>query len=331
LKLEVPRAVAVETNTGYRLQSYLLFRQTSEAIRKAYQDLIRGVSTRRFQEGISRFLAGHGLSASTASRRMVAATTAKVEELFGRPLGGLNLVMLMLDGVSVGGNSVVIALGIDEKGQKHILGLAQGAAENTTVVTTLLEDLVGRGLPTERALLVVIDGAKALRKAVNDVLGTDTPVQHCTVHKKRNVLDLLPDSDRSRISRRMSLAYDLADWTKAKAELESLEKDLQRINPSAARSLEEGLEETLTVQRLQLPEMLSVSLRSTNIIESANGGVRDRSRNVKRWMNGQKIERWTAAGLLETEKNFRRIKGCNHMQVLIAALGNERKEATEAP
>jgi putative transposase len=328
--LPVPRAVAVDTNTAYRLSSYPLFRQAGAAVKKAYQDLIRGVSTRRFKQGVSQFLAGHGLSSATASRHMVTATKAKVEELFGRPLGGLHLVVLMLDGVKVGGTSVVIALGIDENGKKHLLGLAQGATENARVVTTLLEDLVGRGLSTDRPMLVVIDGAKALRKAVDDVLGAETAVQRCTVHKKRNVLDLVPESERSRVSRRLSVAYDLAEYSKAKAELESVVKDLQRINPTAARSLEEGLEETLTVQRLELPELLRISLRSTNIIESANNGVRDRARNVKRWMHGEQIERWTAAGLLETEKNFRRIKGCNEMQVLIAALDNERKDKSEA-
>jgi transposase-like protein len=250
--------------------------------------------------------------------------------LFNRSLAELELVVLMMDGVDVGGHTVVIALGIDTKGVKHILGLRQGATENTAVVKGLLEELVDRGLPVERPMLVVIDGSKALRKAVEDVFGQDTPIQRCTVHKKRNVLEHLPKSERSWVSRRMSRAYDLTDEGQARKELLVLVKDLQAINPSAAKSLEEGLDETLTVQRLGLPEVLRRSLRSTNIAESANNGVRDRSRNVKRWRGGDQVERWTAAGLLETEKSFRRIKGFRHLSVLVTALNNYRKQERTA-
>ena len=194
----------------------------------------------------------------------------------------------------------------------------------------LLEDLVERGLTPERPMLIVIDGAKALRKAVAEVLGEDTPVQRCTVHKKRNVLEHLSKSDRSWVSQRMSQAYSESDEQKARKSLLALADQLQKINPSAAKSLLEGLEETLTVQRLRLPEQLKQSLRSTNIIESANNGVRDRSRNVKRWQDGIQVERWTASSLLETEKTFRRIRGCHHMPVLIAALNNYRRQENEA-
>jgi transposase-like protein len=299
-------------------------------MRRAYRDLIRGISTRRYSEGIDAFLAGHGISASAVSRRMVSATSQKVEELFTRPVAELDLAVLMIDGVDVGGHMVVVVLGIDTTGRKQILGLRQGATENTAVVRGLLEELVERGLRVNRPLLVVIDGAKALRKAVQDVLGRETPVQRCTVHKKRNVLEHLAKSDRSWVSRRMSQAYARADVTVARKELLHLVEELRPINPDAARSLEEGLEETLTVQRLGIPEALRVSLRSTNIIESANNGVRDRTRNVKRWRDGMQVERWTAAALLETEKSFRRIKGCKHMAVLTAALQNHEGHQQDA-
>ena len=179
-------------------------------------------------------------------------------------------------------------------------------------------------------MLVVIDGAKALRKAVEAVFGENVAVQRCTVHKKRNVLDHLPQSERSRVSRRMSRAYDLSDEATARKELQDLIKELHLVNPSAARSLEEGLEETLTVQRLGLPALLRVSLRSTNVIESSNSGVRDRGRNVKRWQGGDHVERWTAAGLLETEKSFRRVKGYRHLAVLVVALENNRRKKQSA-
>ncbi|GEM_PF-106156 len=297
LKSRIPRVVEEGSRKSYRLKSYGLFRQTGELMKRAYRDMIRGISTRRFAEGIEAFLRGHGISASSVSRKMVKATAKKVEELFSRSLAGLELAVLMLDGVEVGGHAVVIALGIDTKGFKHILGLRQGATENTAVAKGLLEELVERGLPVDRPMLVVIDGAKALRKAVTAVLGENTPVQRCMVHKKRNVLGHLSKQDQAWVSRRMSQAYDLGDEDKARKLLLNLANQLERINPSAANSLLEGLDETLTVQRLRLPEELRKRLRSTNIIESTNNGVRDRSRNVKRWRDGAQVERWIAAGL----------------------------------
>jgi len=330
IRCQVPRVVEEESRKAHSLKSYGVFRQSGELIRKAYRDLIRGISTRRFAEGVEDFVKGHGISASTVSRHMVKATARKVEELFSRSLATLNLAVLMIDGVDVGGHTVVIALGIDSKGVKHILGLRQGATENTAVAKGLLEELLERGLSSERPLLVVIDGAKALRKAVTEVLGEKTPVQRCTVHKKRNVLEHLSKSDRPWVSRRMSQAYDERTEEKARRMLMALADQLERINPSAAKSLLEGLDETLTVQRLEIPEALRRSLRSTNIIESANNGVRDRSRNVKRWRDGMQRERWAAAALLETEKKFRRVRGCNHMSNLLDALDSNRKQETKA-
>ena len=330
VRCKVPRVVEEESRETHPLKTYGVFRQGGDLVKRAYRDLIRGISTRRFREGVEDFVKGHGISASTVSRHMVKATAQKVEELFTRSLAELDLAVLMIDGVDVGGHTVVIALGIDTQGVKHILGLRQGATENTVVAKGLLEDLVERGLAVDRPLLVVIDGAKALRRAVTDVFGEATPVQRCTVHKKRNVLEHLAKSDRAWVSRRMSQAYDQNTEQKARTTLSALADQLQRINPDAAKSLLEGLEETLTVQRLGLPRELRLSLRSTNIIESANNGVRDRSRNVKRWRDGMQVERWTAASLLETAKSFRRIRGCDHMSVLVTALNNYRKQETEA-
>jgi putative transposase len=330
VRCEVPRVVEERTRKSYPLKTYGMFQQCSALITRAYRDLIRGISTRRFQEGVADFVDGYGISASTISRHMIKATAQKVEELFTRSLAALDLAVLMIDGVEVGGHTVVIALGIDTKGVKHILGLRQGATENATVTKGLLEELVERGLAVDRPLLVVIDGAKALRRAVKSVLGDETPVQRCTVHKKRNVLEYLSKNDRAWVSRRMSQAYDEQDEQKARTTLTTLADQLQRINPDAAKSLLEGLDETLTVQHLGLPKELRLSLRSTNIIESANNGVRDRSRNVKRWRDGEQVERWVAASLLETAKAFRRVRGCDHMPVLVTALENYRKQEMEA-
>ena len=330
VRCQIPRVVREENRKTHRLRSYGLFQQTGELVKRAYRDLIRGVSTRRFAEGVEDFVLGHGISASAVSRRMVVATAKKVEELFSRSLAELELAVLMLDGVDVGGHAVVIALGIDSKGKKHILGLRQGATENTAVAKGLLEELLERGLRTDCPMLVVIDGSKALRRAVTDVFGEKTPVQRCTVHKKRNVLEHLSKSDRPWVSRRMTQAYAEKDEATARKQLLSLADQLERINPSAAKSLLEGLDETLMVQHHGLPEELRQSLRSTNIIESANNGVRDRSHNVKNWSSGAQTERWTAASLLENEKHFHRIKGYKHIKVLLTALENYSTRETEA-
>jgi putative transposase len=326
----VPRVVDEEHRKSQSLKSYVFFRQGGELVQRAYRDLIRGVSTRRFAQGVGAFVKGYGISASAVSRRMIRAAAHKEEAVFSRSFTKLELAVLMVDGVDAGGRTVIIALGIDNKGGKHILGLRQGATENATVAKGLLEELVDRGLDGECPVLVVIDGAKALRKVVADVLGEQTPVQRCTVHKKGNVLEHLSKNDRPWVSRRMTLAYNQNDEHRARKDLLAVANQLQTINPCAAKSLLEGLEETLTVQRMHLPAQLRRSLRSTNIIESANNGVRDRSRNVKRWRDGGRVERWTAASLLETERTLRRITGCDHMPVLIAALNNYSKQAKEA-
>ena len=336
-KTPVPRAVEVGTHKTYQLQSYRWFRQPGQLVKQAYQDLIRGISTRRYQDGVTRFLAGYGTSAATVSRRMVQATAHKVKDLLERSLQDLAIAVLMIDGLQVGDQTVVVALGIDTDGYKHVLGLWQGATENARVAKSLLEELVSRGLQVDRPLLVVIDGAKALRRAVRDVLGTDTPVQRCIVHKKRNVLDALPQTYHRQVSIRMTRAYQMVSAEKAQKELEQLATYLETINPSAAASLREGMEETLTVHRLALPDLLRRNLQSTNAVESVMAVVRQRTRNVKRWPDGgrrspkaHQIQRWVGAGLYEAQKNFRRIKGYRVMNVLVEALTNLRQTQQHA-
>ncbi len=336
-KCLIPRAVEKETQTAYEVRSYGLFHQAGQLVKRAYQDLIRGVSTRNYRQGVSEFLEGYGVSAASVSRRMMKATAMKVEELLGRSLKMLDIAVLMIDGVKVGEHTVILSLGIDTEGVKHVLGLWQGSTENNVVVKNLLSDLVSRGLDLSRPLLVVIDGSKALRKAIDDLLGTDAIVQRCTVHKKRNVIEQLPRKYQRRVSVRMTKAYNLAREDEARRELVQLMHDLESINPSAARSLAEGLDETLTLHRLGIPDVLRKSLRSTNFAESAISGVRQRTRNVKRWPDegrrspkAHQVERWIGAGVLESEKNFRRIKGYAAMKILVDALRAEKNKRGKA-
>ena len=336
-KCSIPRAVEKETQRAYEVRSYGLFHQASQLVRRAYQDLIRGVSTRNYRQGVSEFLEGYGVSAASVSRRMMKATALKVEELLSRSLKTLDIVVLMIDGVKVGEHTVILSLGIDTEGVKHVLGLWQGSTENNGVVKNLLSDLVSRGLDLERPLLVVIDGSKALRKAIDDLLGADAIVQRCNVHKKRNVVEQLPKKYQHKVSVRMTKAYNFTREDEARRELVQLAHELESINPSAARSLAEGLDETLTLHRLGVPDILRKSLRSTNFVESVISGVRQRTRNVKRWPDegrrspkAHQVERWIGSAVLENEKNFRRIKGYAAMKILVDALGAEKNKREQA-
>ena len=218
-----------------------------------------------------------------------------------RPLDDLRLAVLMLDGIELKGRCCVVALGIDTDGVKHPLGLWDGSTENATVASTLLANLVERGLDVEQGVLVVIDGAKALRKAVRDVLGVHTPVQRCVRHKERNVLAHLPERDRPLVRRRLRAAWALDDHDRALDQLRGLADELARTHPGAAASLREGIEETLTITRLGVRGRLKRTLASTNPCESMIETVRRVARNVKRWQSGDMCLRWTAAGMREAQ------------------------------
>jgi putative transposase len=260
-----------------------------------------------------------GTSKSAVSRRFVAATERALAELLAADLSGLDLVALMVDGVRVAERCCVVALGITLDGAKVPLGLAEGATENATVVGDLLAGLRDRGLEVTRPILVVIDGAKALRRAVTDVF--DHPViQRCQLHKLRNVTDRLPDALASVVAKRIRAAYRNPDPLVAQSDLEALARELDRFHPGAAASLREGLAETLTIGRLGVPPTLARTLRSTNSIESMIEICRDHAANVKRWRDGQMVLRWIAAGMGEARRQFRRVNGYLHLPALRAAL-----------
>src|SRR4051794_25399979 len=234
-----------------------------------------------------------------------------------RPLEELRLAVVMLDGIELKGRCCVVALGIDTDGIKHPLGLWDGSTENATVVTTLLANLVERGLDSEQGVLVVIDGAKALRKGVRDVLGVHTPVQRCIRHKERNVLEHLPERDRPPVQRRLRAAWALDDHDRALEQLRALAGELAHSHPGAAASLREGMEETLTVTRLKVRGRLKRTLASTNPCESMIETVRRTSRNVKRWQSGDMCLRWTAAGMLEAERQSVHQQAGRHASTIV--------------
>lgn len=261
-----------------------------------------------------------GASKSTVSNWILEATRQALGALVSRPLDGLRLVSLFIDGTVVAEHMVIAAMGLDEGGQKHVLGLWEGTTNNAVVCKALVSDLVGRGLRANVPLLVVIDGSKALQAAVRNVLGECAVVQRCQVHKVRTVLDHLPEDARGWAKRKLDRGYNEREYERALGSLKALAYALEKEYPGAGASLHEGLEETLTVLRLGLPELLRRSLRSTNVIESAIDGARKAIRNVQRWQTGEELLRWTAVNLLEAASRFQRIAGYRDLPVLVEAL-----------
>ena len=316
-KVAIPRP-RVRTREGEEvmLDNYARLQQDGRRQRAVREGVVAGLTTRNYRRAVESVLEGYGIEKSSVSREFVKASATQLQELSERKLDELELVALLIDGIEIGNQVLVVALGIEMSGKKHVLGLWQGATENTTVVKSLLEDLVARGLKQDRRYLFVIDGAKALRAAIEKVFGERAEVQRCQIHKRRNVKDHLSRNAQGDYDRRIRNAYAMAGYAEAKAELEKIFRQLERINPSAAHSLEEGLDETLTVHRLNVGELLRRTLSSTNAIESCLSTVERVTRNVKRWRGGDQAQRWTATGLLEAEKKFRRVKGYRELERL---------------
>ncbi len=290
---------------------------------RAVEQMVLGVSTRgyaRSLEPLPEAVAVRSISKSAVSERFIYGTERKLAELMSRDLRQLRVVALLIDGVHFGEHVVLAAVGVDEHGDKHVLGLREGATENAAAVRALLADLVERGLDPNRALLIVIDGAKALHKAVVEVFGAHGLIQRCREHKKRNVTDALPERLRATVRSAMNQAYATRDTKRARRLLDGLARRLEHQHPSAATSLREGLEETLTVMRLGLPENLERVLSSTNLIENLFSRVREIGHRVKRWQSGTMVLRWTATGVLEAERGFRKLVGYRAMPILVAAL-----------
>jgi transposase-like protein len=307
-----PRVRVADGSAELPIAAYELFTSTEIIGRMAMEKMLAGLSTRRYPVGLEPVgeqvaEKSSATSKSAVSRRFVAMTQTALSELLAADLSGLDLVALMIDGVHFAESCCIVAMGVDIDGNKHPL---------------VLVDLRGRGLDVTRPMLVGLDGSKALRKAVIDVL--DRPViQRCQVHKIRNVKDHLPQRLRSSVGRRMTDAYHASSALEAEAALLALATDLDRTHPRAAASLREGLDETLTVLRLGVPPTLARTLRSTNAIESMISVCREHAANVKRWRDGQMALRWCAAGMIQAGKQFRRVNGHLHLQALRAALDRE--------
>lgn len=330
--IDKPR-VRQKNGPEIELASYKAFQKDGRMQKAVARKLVRQVSTRNYSGAIDDCLEGYGIERSSVSRHWKEATEAELQKLCQRPVPS-ELAALLIDGQYFRSECLVVALGVDKAAQKHVLGLWHGATENSTQVRELLSDLRERGLNTEAALLVVIDGSKALYKGVKEVFGRSALIQRCRVHKLRNVVDQLPKEKRAQAAWRLRGAWAKSTPEAALKELRACVRWLETISPGAARSLEEGLEETLTISGLGLDPLLVRSFSSTNLIESCFARTDSWTKRVKRWRDGKMILRWGAAALLAAEAGFNRVKGHQAISGLIEALlrhqltlASERKAA----
>ena len=329
-KVPVHRPRARDQEGDVKVGSYQLFRRDEEQQKRIWEAITRGLTTRGYGPTVRESEKAFAIEKSAVSEKFIAMSTRKVNELLKRDLSKLRLCALVLDGVEVKQQHLVTALGIDETGRKTILGFHQGASENQAACEGLFSDLARRGLNFRQLHLNLIDGSKALRNGVRKYCGDSSPILRCQLHKRRNIVGHFADQEHAGWDRRLANAYDLRSYREAKVALLRIQDELNQVNPSAARSLAEGLEETLTLHRLKVPVELWKTLRSTNVIESAFSIVRVVCRNVKRWRPGNQIERWVGSGLVVAENQFRRIDGYRALPGLLAALDADLKQPKSA-
>jgi transposase-like protein len=326
--IERPR-LRGKDNKEIQLSTYKAFQNPKKMKQSVMKQMVLGISSRNYEEAIESFIRGYGIKKSTISKHFVKATAEQMREFMERDLSALDLCAIFIDGIEFKRQMLVVALGLDKKGKKYILGLWQGATENATVCTNLLNDTERRGLDVGKDYLFVLDGSKALRSSVARKFGRDVLMQRCQQHKRRNVRDHLQPEHQEAIDARIRTAYNMSDYDKAKESLDLTVKYLERLNPSAAASLKEGLEETLTVHRLGITGLLRKTLSTTNPIESCFSVTRSITGRVKRWNGGDMVQRWAVAALLRPEKKFKRVKGYREIPKLIAALGQKNLDWKE--
>jgi putative transposase len=302
------------------IETYAMLQSPDAMPQAVLKRLVRGVSCRDYEGVVDLAREGFGVQKSSVSRSFVRASAEEVRQLAERRFDGIRVPVIYLDAVVYAGETMTVALGVLENGTKRVLGVRQGATENAAVCTALMADLQQRGLDTSQPTLLVLDGSKALHAAVKRVWGDKALIQRCQVHKKRNVQEHLPQKHWDELSRQLHAAYSETDYDEALKRLKTTARWLERLNPDAAASLREGMEETLTVIRLGVPELLRRTLATTNPIESAFSVAQNVTRRVKCWREGDMRQRWCVAGLMRAESKFRRVKGYRHMPQLLKAL-----------
>ena len=312
-----------KTEGEVKVPAYEVLREDGRVGKHMLNALMRGLSTRQYNDVLPAMAATVGVSRSAVSRQAAEASAEQLKQLQERRWDEVEILVIYIDGQRFGAHHILSAVGVDSSGRKHILGIECGATENAAAVKRLLTHLRDQGLPTERKYLFVIDGAKALRTAVDEVFGAGQPVQRCRNHKLRNVLDELPEDQQGQALNLMRAAWKVQTAEEGEKRLEHLARFLERDHESAARSIREGMREMFTLQRLQIPPSLHKCLATTNIIESSQSGVQKRTSNVTRWRDADMVQRWVASAWLITEKHFRRIDGHKDLWALRAILGRQ--------
>jgi transposase-like protein len=329
LRVQKPRLRKKDPKPGepgeVEIPAYEAMQKDARLADRMLDILINGVSTRRYEHVLPEMAETVGISKSQVSRETIEAGERLLKELAERDYSGLDILAVWIDGLQLGSYHVICAVGVDAQGNKHVLGMREGATENAVVAKALLEDLVARGLDSKRRRLFVIDGATALRTAIDAAFGGDTPVQRCRNHKVRNVTGYLPKEQHEQAKATLRAAFKL-DAQEGMAKIEQYACWLERDHPSAAASLREGLEEMFTINRLGLPSKLRRCLGTTNLIDNGHSAARDRMRRVKNWQSGAMALRWTAAAFDAASKGFRRIMGHEHLWMLKAALDEPARD-----
>jgi len=317
LRIEKPRLRKKGKGAGKEvaIPAYEAMAMNSRLGSRILEILMKGVSTRKYKDVLPEMADTVGVSKSQISREFIDESDKHLKRLCERRFDDSDILAVYIDGIQFGDCHVIVALGVDSGGSKHVLGLREGSSENSRVATDLLNDIVERGVKSDRLRLFVIDGSKALRCAIDAVYGSKNPVQRCRNHKIRNVLGYLPDDQKEQVQCAMKSAFSM-EADKGKKKLNQLAKWLQREYPSASSSLLEGIDEMFTINKLGLPKELRRCLGSTNAIESPNSGIRSRTRRVKNWRDHGMVVRWVAACLLDMESRFKRVMGYQQLWIL---------------
>ena len=321
--ITVPRVRDVQAGTELPLATYAQLQTPRARDVGLFRRVLGGLSCREYEAAAEAVPEAFGLARSSVSRRFIGASARALRQFHERRHDDAQWLVLLLDGKTFASDHIVIALGVTTTGEKRVLGLVQTATENKRVCAAFLRDLIERGFTAPTGLLLVLDGARGLRAAVRDVFGDDVPVQRCQWHKRENVVSYLTKPLQIIWRRKLQAAYAHAGYADAKRAVQKLVTELAKLNESAARSLEEGLEETLTLHRLEVFVELGTSFKTTNLIESVMARVEAKTQRVGRWRTSDQKQRWCAATLLHIETNFRRVKGCKHLPLLQAALSGK--------
>ena len=322
VKLKRPR-LRHKTKGEVAVPAYEALRKDRGLAQHLLGALLRGLSTREYREVLPQMAQTVGVSRSSISRQAIEASVEQLKQLQERRWEGMEILVIYIDGQRFGSHHLLSVVGVDVEGQKHIMAIELGASENAAAVKRALTRLRDRGLPVDRKYLFVIDGAKALRTAIEEIFGAEQPVQRCRNHKMRNVLEELPREQQGHARNLMRAAWKVKSAEEGEKRLEQLGRFLERDHESAARSLREGMREMFTLQRLQIPDSLHRCLASTNVIESPQSGVRRRTHNVSRWRDADMVERWVASAWLLTEKHFHRLDGHRDLWSLAVILGRK--------